>query len=221
MEPLLIQPILKGIGEGIFGLSRQEGIVCWSGHRRVRMMNPAGSGASACESHAPSPEICDISERFLKRIQWRGMFMIEMLRTRDGRLWFMELNGRSWGSVALARRMGFEYPAWNARVAIDPDFCPETPAKRDPVICRHLGRELLHVAFVWRGSRSRQSEDWPGRFQTLRQVLHLRRGEFWYNSNKADPDVFWADSIQTVISYVLKLEIVGRAWNRLKRPVNE
>ena len=44
--------------------------------------------------------------------------MIELLRDRDGVAWFMELNGRTWGSLALARRLGLEYPAWAALDAL-------------------------------------------------------------------------------------------------------
>ena len=48
------------------------------------------------------------------------MFMIELLRDRTGKVWFVELNGRPWGSMALSRRQGFEYPAWHVKLAIDP-----------------------------------------------------------------------------------------------------
>ena len=74
--------VLNGVGEGVFGLALGNRLVCWSGHRRVRMMNPAGSGSSACVSVKPEPKICEIAERFLKAIGWQGMFMIELLRDK-------------------------------------------------------------------------------------------------------------------------------------------
>ena len=50
--PLLVQPFLEGTGEGVFGLATENGVVAWSAHRRLRMMNPHGSGSSACVSQA-------------------------------------------------------------------------------------------------------------------------------------------------------------------------
>jgi protein-tyrosine-phosphatase/predicted ATP-grasp superfamily ATP-dependent carboligase len=197
-EPMLMQPFLKGSGEGVFGIALKDGVVAWSGHQRVRMMNPAGSGASACVSRAPSHEVRQAAERFLKASQWRGMFMIELLRDVDGQLWFMELNGRSWGSMALARRTGLEYPLWTVRARLDPRFVPSVPSSRPAVLCRHLGREIVHLGMVWRGPRSRAQSGWPGRFRTLRDVIRRSATERWYNYNPNDPRVFWADTWQTV-----------------------
>ena len=116
--PLLIQPYLDGVGEGIFGLATDEGVSFWSGHRRIRMMNPHGSGSSACVSRPVDESIKAPITAFLGSVGWRGMFMLEMLRTPAGRLQFVEFNGRAWGSMALARRQGFEYPAWTVQLAL-------------------------------------------------------------------------------------------------------
>src|SRR5215471_15303288 len=89
-QPMLVQPVIAGIGEGVFGFALPDRVVCWSGHRRIRMMNPAGSGSSACASVMPETEIRSITEKFIRNIRWRGMFMVEMLRGADGKLWFME-----------------------------------------------------------------------------------------------------------------------------------
>ena len=62
-------------------------------------------------------------DRFLTDAAWQGMFMIELLRS-GSTYWFMELNGRAWGSLALSRRLGFEYPAWAVARALDPDAAP-------------------------------------------------------------------------------------------------
>ena len=41
-----------------------------------------------------------------------------LLRDGEGTAWFMELNGRAWGSMALARRLGHEYPRWAVQAAL-------------------------------------------------------------------------------------------------------
>jgi len=76
------------------------------------MMDPEGSGSSACTPIAVRPELRDAVALMMARLEWEGLFMVELLGDEAGRAWFMELNGRAWGSMALARRMGLEYPAW-------------------------------------------------------------------------------------------------------------
>ena len=64
--PLLCQTFISGVGEGVFGIVASDGVRAWSGHRRIRMMNPEGSGSSACAfatgargNQINSPEISD------------------------------------------------------------------------------------------------------------------------------------------------------------------
>jgi protein-tyrosine-phosphatase/predicted ATP-grasp superfamily ATP-dependent carboligase len=219
VEPMLAQRLLSGTGEGVFGLALRDRVVCWSGHRRVRMMNPMGSGSSACISVKPDPDICAASERFVKSIEWRGMFMIELLRDTDDNVWFMELNGRSWGSMALARRMGFEYPAWTARQFLDPAFTPDAPAERPSVLCRHLGRELLHLAFVLRGPKSSAVRNWPSRTASFKSVLRVKRSDGWYSYNKLDREVFWTEIWRTLSDYLPSSSSISRrVLGRVKIP---
>jgi hypothetical protein len=142
----------------------------------------------------------------MRAVGWNGLFMLEFLRGRDGTAWFMELNGRAWGSLALARRLGLEYPAW---AAFDALGLPQVPrracAPHEPLVCRHLGREIVHVMSVLRGPRSAALTDWPSRWGTLRSVARVRRGERWYNWSARRPGVFVQDTLQTVLEPVAKV----------------
>jgi hypothetical protein len=199
-EALLAQPQLRGTNEGLFGVMTDAGARAWSGHRRLRMMNPAGSGSSACESTVPDPDFCDQVEGMLEAIGWRGLFMVELLRDADGTPWFIELNGRAWGSMALARAGGLEYPAWAARLALGDSLgellAPRVVAGRR---ARHLGRELKHVAIVVRGSNS-AAVPWPSRRRTVRDVFTLRRGDRFYNwsGRRADLPLLFDDTVATL-----------------------
>jgi len=199
--PLLVQPLIDGVGEGVFGLATDTGIIAWSGYRRVRMMNPQGSGSSACRSIGVSDELKEQISAML--VGWRGMFMIELLRDASGTPWFMELNGRAWGSMALARRRGLEYAAWHIEQALG-----ERPIARDAapgeVLCRNLGREIAHVLQVMRGPRSGAITNWPGRGRTLIDVLRPTRDTFWYNRRRGEYRFFLADAWATVRSQVFK-----------------
>ncbi len=56
--------------------------------------------------------------------------------------------------MALAVRRGLDYPAWAVRLAVDPAFEPPTTVAAEHLAARHLGRELLHLAFVARGRKN-------------------------------------------------------------------
>jgi predicted ATP-grasp superfamily ATP-dependent carboligase len=196
--PFLLQPFIAGVGEGLFGIARDGEVEHWSAHRRVRMMSPQGSGSSACVSIPVDPELRDGAAAMLREVGWDGIFMVEMLRDGDGKAWFVELNGRAWGSMALARRQGLEYPAWavDARLGGQLPAAPAGPPEE--IVCRHLGRELIHLLMVLRGRPTEALTLWPSRLGTLRAVLTFRRRDRWYNLESGRGGLFVYDTVRTV-----------------------
>lgn len=203
--PVLLQPLINGVGEGIFGHMGSGGVAAWSAHRRIRMVNPQGSGSSACRSVQVDEALMEPSERFLCDIGWRGMFMLEFLRDAAGHAWFMELNGRPWGSMALARRRGFEYPAWTVDRILNPDFEPVPPQEPPDVRCRNLGLELAHLLFVARGPQTEASIEWPRMVTALRDVFSFAPGDRLYNWKRSQPDVLVIDTWVTLRNYFYKM----------------
>lgn len=203
-HPLVAQRFVRGTGEGLFGLVAGGHVHAWSAHRRVRMMNPRGSGSSACIAAPVDQDIAVPLERMLQETGWEGIFMAEFLRDEADRAWFMELNGRAWGSMALARRMGYEYPAWQVAHTLDRHFRPSPPTPGTPLMCRHLGRELVHLAKVMRAPRSQTLGTWPSRGRTLRDMLHVSTDQRLYNCRKGELPVFLWDSIYTVYDQLLR-----------------
>jgi predicted ATP-grasp superfamily ATP-dependent carboligase len=203
--PLLVQPLLVGTGEGLFGIVTENGLSALSAHRRVRMLNPQGSASSACESIEVDEELVAPTERFLSAVGWSGLFMVELLRDADGRAWFMELNGRAWGSMALARRRGFEYPAWTVQAALDPSFVPTAPENPPYVLARHLGMELAHLAFVLRGPQSKALTSWPRFWPTLSAMARPSRRNRLYNWRRSEPDVLAVDTWSFVRFFAQRL----------------
>lgn len=203
--PLLAQAFVTGIGEGVFGLAAPEGVRAWSGHRRIRMMNPEGSGSSACESQPVPQELRSIVETFVRKSGWRGSFMIELLRDDSGKIWFVELNGRPWGSMALCRRQGFEYPAWHVELAMDERSRAGLDVPSSPgLVCRHVGRELMHLLFVLRGAKSNAQKQWPSFWKSVGDVFQFHREDGLYNWRRDDPKVFIADFYYTVHDNLFK-----------------
>ena len=196
--PAVVQPIVEGVGEGVFGFASGGELFAVSAHRRVRMMNPRGSGSSACLSISVDPELVEPIRAMLASVDWHGIFMVELLRDRAGTAWFMEVNGRTWGSMALARRRGLPYPAWAARAATEPGWRPPAAPEAPHLLCRHAGRELVHLAAVLRGARGADRGRWPSRGATLAAMLKPRRGTRWYNVRRGEGRVFLRDTWQTV-----------------------
>lgn len=196
-EPYLAQPLIAGVGEGVFGFAGPDGVTAWSGHRRVRMMNPHGSGSSACAVAVPDVDLKARVADFIARTGWQGPFMVELLRDSAGTAWFMELNGRMWGSMALARRQGLEYPAWAVEQSLNKVFSPQVMAQPLPVpVMRHLGRELLHLAFVLRGPSSAfHRANWPRFSRSAAAVLKPGAGQGFYNHDPAHRFYFMHEAL--------------------------
>lgn len=202
---LLVQPFLDGNGEGVFGLATPSGVTMLSAHRRLRMMNPHGSGSSACISQTVPDSVKLPVENFIRSSGWRGMFMVELLRTTDGRLWFVEFNGRAWGSMALSRRQCLEYPAWTVNLAIDPYKMPDIDKPEfEEVVCRNLGREIMHVLFVLRGAKSKAIKRWPSFWKALFGLFYYPPKTSLYNWKKDDWLVFLSDCWYTFRDQIFK-----------------
>jgi hypothetical protein len=196
---MMVQTVITGTGEGIFGLNGPAGVKKWSAHRRIRMINPLGAGSSACQSIEISDHPIKAAEKMLEKTNWPGMFMFELLRDHADRLWFMELNGRSWGSMALAVRLGLHYPAWTVMQTLDPSFIPPDSPPWKPIVCRHLGREIIHVLAVLKGKKTYKLVPNYSRMRTLREVCRFNRNEEWYNWRSGNSLLFWEDTIKNVM----------------------
>jgi len=131
--------------------------------------------------------------------------MFEFLLDERGQHWFVEFNGRAWGSMALSRRLGYEYPAWNVKLVTNRNFAvaPSGVLGRE-LVCRNLGRELMHLLFVLRGRKSTAIRNWPSFWKSAMEVLHVGRGDCFYNFRRDDLRVFFSDCIYTVRNQICK-----------------
>jgi hypothetical protein len=202
-RPYLIQEYKAGVGEGYFGIVQAGKVYAGFGHRRVRMMNPAGSGASACISREPDLDESRAVESLVQRVGWQGPFMVELLRDQSGRRWFMEFNGRFWGSLALARRCGLDMPRLAFDLARGKNIV--IPSQVGAGFARHLGRDLIHLLFVLRGaSPGPRPPTWPTRLATIRDMFSLHGLRSFYNYDRSQPFFFVKDAAITVLNAILR-----------------
>jgi predicted ATP-grasp superfamily ATP-dependent carboligase len=203
-RPILAQRIISGQGIGVFGLARNGTLHAASGHRRVRPTDPAGSGASAAAARRVDADELAQAETFVARTGWDGILMIEQIvRPQDGSRWFVEINARPWGSTALARRRGLEYPAMAVDAALGLEVDP--PPHRlddDGTVARHLGREVVHFLMVMRGPRVPDTTPWPTRRRTTVEMLRWGRGTHWYNKQPGAARLWAVDAANNVMDRV-------------------
>ncbi len=90
-------------------------------------------------------QVRDHAETMLIALNGRALHA----RAASGLRWHavhIEFNGRAWGSMALSRAVGLEYPAWAVAQALwGAARRPSLQRRRRAVRARHLGREIVHL----------------------------------------------------------------------------
>jgi predicted ATP-grasp superfamily ATP-dependent carboligase len=108
--PCLVQQFIPGTGAGVFALYGAAGPVAWFAHRRLREKPPAGGVSVLCESIALDLELTRAAARLLEALKWFGPAMVEFRIDCRNEPWFVEVNGRFWGSLQLAIDCGVDFP---------------------------------------------------------------------------------------------------------------
>jgi predicted ATP-grasp superfamily ATP-dependent carboligase len=106
---VLLQEYCEGEGHGV-GLLMDRGrpLLAFQ-HRRLREVPFTGGPSSFRDSVALDPVLFEYCVRLLGAVGWTGPAMVEFKLTRDGPK-LMEINGRIWGSLALAVKSGVDLP---------------------------------------------------------------------------------------------------------------
>jgi predicted ATP-grasp superfamily ATP-dependent carboligase len=117
----LIQEYVPGDGYGVSALLNDSDPRAVFVHKRLREY-PVTGGASTLRVSISYPELRDLGLRMLKALNWHGVAMVEFkLDTRDNTPKLMEVNGRFWGSLALAICSGVDFPYLLYKMAADGD----------------------------------------------------------------------------------------------------
>ncbi len=109
--PVLVQTRVPGVGIGQEFLARNGEIILSFQHERIH--EPLGSGGSSYrKSVLLHAGMLECSRKFIQALKWDGVCMVEYRwNQKTGEFWFMEINGRFWGSLPLAIRAGADFPA--------------------------------------------------------------------------------------------------------------
>jgi predicted ATP-grasp superfamily ATP-dependent carboligase len=108
--PVILQEWIEGIGIGAsFIFSKYHKIIAYFGHRRILERFPDGGPSVIAESYL-YPDALKNGAKLLKALKWQGVAMTEFRLRYDGKLYFMELNPRFWGTLPLAIASGVDFP---------------------------------------------------------------------------------------------------------------
>ena len=109
-----VEEHVTGEGWGVSVLYWHGQLIASFTHRRLREKIATG-GTSTLRENAHHPGLEAAAKQIFDSIGWHGLAMCEFkLCPATGRFWFIEVNPRLWGSIALAISAGVEFPylAW-------------------------------------------------------------------------------------------------------------
>lgn len=146
----LIQQYCRGVGLGQMLYMDGGQATLRFQHRRLHEWPPEGGVSTLCRAEPRNAHATQmgLSEALLRALDWQGQAMVEYrYEAESGRYWLMEVNGRFWGSLPLARHCGalFAWEAYRRTVLGQTDVAP-TP--RDTLRARYMVPETKRLARV-------------------------------------------------------------------------
>lgn len=113
----LIQEVCRGVGVGVEVLMHQGEAVALFQHRRLKELPATGGVSVLAIAEELDPRLVELSVRLLRELGWYGVAMVEFLYDpASGTATLMEVNGRYWGSIALATHAGVDFPGLHWQV---------------------------------------------------------------------------------------------------------
>jgi protein-tyrosine-phosphatase/predicted ATP-grasp superfamily ATP-dependent carboligase len=168
---LLAQEHVPGHGAGVF-LLRFDGTThlrfC---HRRLHEV-PYTGGFSSLRESCHDDALVAQAEALLSAIDYAGAAMVEFRRGPDGAAWFLEINGRLWGSLALCLHAGADFPLALLECHLFGRPRRPQPPYADGIRCRNVvPGELLHLQSILRARGTDPAR--PGAARPLWEFVRL------------------------------------------------
>ena len=107
---VIVQEFIPGTGAGAFLLRFGGAVRLAFAHRRLHEI-PYWGGYSSFRESCSDEQLAALGAAMLDATGHDGVAMVEFRRSRvDGQPYFLEINGRMWGSIALALHAGADFP---------------------------------------------------------------------------------------------------------------
>lgn len=203
---VMLQEFVPGKGVGSFFLRHGGQTLLRFAHRRLHEV-PWTGGVSSLSESSNDPGVLESGERLLTGIGYEGVAMVEFRQQPGERPFFLEINGRLWGSLGLALRAGADFPLAMVEAHVSGTTSVSQPDLSRTIRCRNLPLELEHIRSVFRSHRSGDRHA-PSRMGTVGS-LALRTFDPWNRS-----DLLWADDPSPALS-ALRRQVMD-AGHRLR-----
>jgi len=148
----LVQRHVQGTGYGVSMLFNQGELRTKFTHKRLREQRPTG-GLSTSRISTSHPLLEEYAETILRRARFHGVAMVEFKYDEaEKKTWFLEVNPRFWGSLALAIQSGVDFPYLLYRMALQGDIDPVMDYRKNVKVRWLLGdsvaalRQRHHVS---------------------------------------------------------------------------
>jgi predicted ATP-grasp superfamily ATP-dependent carboligase len=198
-QSVLVQEFIDGYGVGISGLFHEGRPVALLAHRRIRESDPLGGPSAVAETIELEPGLLEATKSLFRALSFSGPAMTEYkIDRRTGQPYFMEINGRFWGTVLLAPAAGLDLPYLYWKMLNGMQISPEETSYRIGIKGRYLAGDTKCLALCLKG----KPKSWPGEFPTRWSALKSYIGSFFDESTqdllltRDDPMPFVARLIQ-------------------------
>jgi protein-tyrosine-phosphatase/predicted ATP-grasp superfamily ATP-dependent carboligase len=171
---IIAQEKIRGYGVGAFLLRHQGRSVLTFAHRRLHEF-PYTGGISSLRAASNNPAVIAAGEKLLAEIGYEGLAMIEFRQPAGGGApRFLEINGRIWGSMALALHAGVDFPrAWLECRYIGTTSVVQ-PRYSESLRCRNtIPGELLYLRSVLRADARTAEYPPPSKLGALGEFIRL------------------------------------------------
>ena len=205
--PVLVQGFVGGRGVGLNVLADRGEVVAAFQHRRVH--EPHDGGASSYRASEPlCPALLGHARKLMAALRWTGPAMLEFKDCPVAGPSLMEINGRLWGSLALAIAAGVDFPRLAYELFVQRKTTP-TFAYRAPVYVRHTTKDLFWLRQNFTAPAGSLRLSLPQILGEAMNVLRLREGY----------DLEWlTDPLPAVAAWGhLAADVATRAWGRFCR----
>ena len=146
----LFQELVEGQVTNLCCFAASGQVVAIHQYRSLRRMGWEGNSILR-EATPSTPELVEHAERLLGDLRWDGVAQVAFIvRKRDGASWYMETNGRFWGSVEGSIAIGWDFPYWTYRYFTRGELPTPPLLKVGSKACWHFA-DLRLLGRRWQG----------------------------------------------------------------------
>jgi predicted ATP-grasp superfamily ATP-dependent carboligase len=157
---------------------------------------------------APRPDLVAHTRDLLRELDWDGVAHVAFFVSHDGqKKWYMETNGRFWGSTEGSVHAGWDFPYWVYRYFVHGETPVPGQIKIGSETCWH-GGDLMALLEYYRGGDPPATGTNPGRVRATWQYLS------GFSPGVHSDISRWTDPMPGIMEH---WQLVNKSWRYVKR----